>query len=252
MMQTPDHPHLRYSPLKAVSLILVPTKTWSFESLTNAATSKYAPLFPKIEHRRVRRVYELADDQDEGGDTIDISIPDDQPHMRLLAEDDETYISIGPRFLGYHQGIYEGWAKLRLILMGIMDVAFSDDEQIEFEFISLKYDNEITIESGVQKAISPWLLPLPHPTSEDSDMIAYQAVRMVEFHDGSQRISINYPIPSEMTGAAAVALSIDHSQIYPTEQISRKELIQWLDIAHDRIYSTFTQAIPDEKMEAMK
>ena len=252
MIQTPEHPQLANPPLKNVSLLLIPTERWNFEDLSNAASSKYAPLFPKIEHRRVRRIYEVPSDQSEESEAEDFSIPDDQPHMRLLSEDELTYISIGPRFLGFEQNIYDGWSSLKLLLLGILDVAFSGRDALEFEFVSLKYENEIEIKDDIENIISSWLLPNPYPDQDSSETIGYRGTRMIEFHDGAQRISIDYPLLRQDSDVLVINLSIDHSRIFPSEVMNRDDLSEWLDIAHERIYASFCHSFTQKSILEMK
>lgn len=252
MVKFAYHPKLSMPPVQQVAFVVIPASKWDLDTIKDSIIERHLKSFPKKQSRK-----KVGFSKTEGGDleTIETLPPDDQPHFRL--SNDHSSIAIGPQYFSYMiDETYSGWKDYSALISELISM-FYDFGNSEFKFISLKYNNEIEVKKDVEDVLNDWLIPTKIPFDDADSPFAFKSETVSNFSDGIHRIEIDYPSrfeDSEDGFAEFVSISIDHSFI-PSEddmQIGLEDLIEWIEIAHERIFATFNISLTESTMEQIK
>lgn len=240
MTKSDTHPKLQNPPLVEVVLELI------FISKTSANTvhRELGPFLKKFYPRDHfnKKIFK----EDLNSDDVRYLLTEDLPEHELAYKYDSDSnpnhsFSFGNNRIRINTAIYEGFRKYIDFVSSLIE-EYDKIAGIEFfNEISIRYINyigKIDIES-LENRINP------HPLSEIiEDGIFSHGIQQFSyrFADGVHMITIATP-PLDKDDATLI-LDLEHRAVFKEPvQIDNHHLIDWIDIAHDRIYTSFANIV---------
>lgn len=246
-----SHPKLSMPPVRQVAFVAVLSDRLDYDSFKSFIIENYATSFPQ---KQLRKKIEYVENGDGYLETQESPPPDDQPHFRV--SDAKASIIIGPRYFSYDiDESYSGWKEFSHLVSELIASLYKHGAT-GFKFISLRYENEILVKGEIEDTLGEWLIPKKIPFEEIGNPFAFDTESTSEFVDGVHRIRVDYPNRFDVDDESTefVSIAIDHSFI-PSEDsatMSADDLLEWVEIAHERIYATFNISLTEDVMAEIK
>ena len=174
------------------------------------------------------------------------------PHHRFRSQSPNALVQTGPRLLTVNVlPIYPGFEVFRELILFVLEQYEQVAQSGNASKIGLRYINHFPQSTGRNGLSNYFKLPisyptaLPHPPGET-------AVRFVlPYPDlGTLGLAIAFPARTG-TGESGALLDLDFSWTKPSD-LDLKEFPDWLDKAHEVIYTAFTSIVLDDIMAEMK
>lgn len=251
MARKNPHPKLTNPSVIQVAFVAVPNASLVLDDIEEYLTKKFEKTFPSKQIRK--KISYVASDK--GNLNIEEGPPpDDQPHFRISNK--HSNISVGPRYFSADvDQSYNGWLDFSILVSELVEQLYQLGTT-GFEFVSLRFENELEITNDIRDTLSDWAVPAKLPFDDASPPFSFEYETINEFKDGVQRVRIKYPskLISEPIIQEYVSVTIDHSFVSEEsgEMMNFEDIINWIEIAHERIYDTFQVTWKPNILEAMR
>ncbi|WP_027480548.1 TIGR04255 family protein [Deinococcus pimensis] len=255
MTEPAIHPRLREDTLSEVSFTLHYEGTATSEQVYSVLGQRQeiTDRFTKGQRRNYQRLnVTVRSGQDVDVQNEEIPLEERNPHepeFRFLTDAEDRIFWFSPRATGYViNGAYPGWsevlAELRMLLHPLHEAAGIE----RYTYFNLTFRNRIPwVEGGEAHVVREWLLPVMPPIPGVLAAIGTQKENTYRFPEGDHTLSLAYPVQDEDDSPAFISLDLQHI-LDPVSPIEAPidDLLVWLEIAHERIYQTFCNALTEE------
>lgn len=253
----PEHPSLRDPTLVSVVFEMEFEGDHEVDRIARGLQQELNAEFPRLAQRLGQRIETKVDPEHPESPEISVTLappPPNEAHFKLFSDEHGREVRVGPAFFQFlNTNGYPGWTEFSALLARVLKLHHEMAAVSGYKALKLVYANRMPWVQGAENQVfQPWLLPKTPEVPDAQEIVGNQQTLTIRLPDGYQEISVTFPgVDEGQPDERTMQFDIDHYLLFTDVQSAVvDDLIQWTDLAHERIYQTFRCALVPEFLEA--